>query len=94
MRPLFVRFSDTLVISILLSVQKKVNDEKNQKRFSAFSNTGLISFDQPVKMIKGLLSVLLVLVVVTSTTGKPEKSPDKTAVKKEKRIPQTLSRGI
>ncbi|MCI4395425.1 hypothetical protein PGIGA_G00180160 [Pangasianodon gigas] len=44
-------------------------------------------------MIKGLLSVLMVLVVVTSTMGKPEKSPDKTAVKKEKRIPQTLSRG-
>ncbi|XP_060760032.1 anterior gradient protein 2 homolog [Neoarius graeffei] len=44
-------------------------------------------------MIKGLLSVFLVLVVVTSTTGKPEKSHDKVAVKKEKRIPQTLSRG-
>nr|ADO28316.1 anterior gradient protein 2-like protein [Ictalurus furcatus] len=44
-------------------------------------------------MIKGLLSVLLALVVVTSTMGKPEKSSDKTAVKKEKRIPQTLSRG-
>ncbi|KAK2864642.1 hypothetical protein Q7C36_003796 [Tachysurus vachellii] len=44
-------------------------------------------------MIKGLLSVLLVLVVVTSTMGKPDKTSEKPAVKKEKRIPQTLSRG-
>lgn len=58
-----------------------------------FSNTALICFDQPGKMIKGLLSVLLVLVVVTSTMGKPEKGSDKAPVKKEKRIPQTLSRG-
>lgn len=58
-----------------------------------FSNTGLICFDQPAKMIRGLLSVLLVLVVVTSTMGKPEKSSDKPLVKREKRIPQTLSRG-
>lgn len=92
MRPLFVRYSDTLVISMLLSLYKKKKFKK-EKRYSAFSNTGLVSFDQPVKMIKGLVSVLLALVVVTSTMGKPEKSSDKTAVKKEKRIPQTLSRG-
>lgn len=67
--------------------------KKKHERLSAFSNTGLITFAQPVKMIKGLLSVFLVLVVVTSTTGKPEKSHDKVAVKKEKRVPQTLSRG-
>ncbi|KAI7798551.1 anterior gradient protein 2 homolog [Triplophysa rosa] len=40
-------------------------------------------------MLKGLLSVLLVLGTLTSTMGKPEK----TTVKKEKRVPQTLSRG-
>ncbi|XP_056106102.1 anterior gradient protein 2 homolog [Rhinichthys klamathensis goyatoka] len=40
-------------------------------------------------MLKGLLSVLLVLVALSSAMGKPEK----TTPKKEKRIPQTLSRG-
>ncbi|KAM6958711.1 anterior gradient protein 2 homolog [Aplochiton taeniatus] len=40
-------------------------------------------------MIKGLLSVLLVLVAVSSSLGKPEKLQ----VKRGKRIPQTLSRG-
>ncbi|XP_055075557.1 anterior gradient protein 2 homolog [Misgurnus anguillicaudatus] len=39
-------------------------------------------------MLKGLLSVLLVLVALSSTMGKPDKT-----VKKEKRVPQTLSRG-
>ncbi|XP_051991931.1 anterior gradient protein 2 homolog [Xyrauchen texanus] len=41
-------------------------------------------------MQKGLLSVLLVLVALFSGL---EGKPDKTTVKKEKRIPQTLSRG-
>jgi len=41
-------------------------------------------------MLKGLLSVLLVLVALSSAMGKPEK----TTPKKEKRIPQTLSRGL
>ncbi|XP_051520138.1 anterior gradient protein 2 homolog [Myxocyprinus asiaticus] len=41
-------------------------------------------------MQKGLLSVLLVLVAFLSGL---EGKPDKTTVKKEKRIPQTLSRG-
>lgn len=40
-------------------------------------------------MAKVLLSIFLVLVAVSSSLGKPEK----VAVKKEKRIPQTLSRG-
>ncbi|XP_026112801.1 anterior gradient protein 2 homolog [Carassius auratus] len=40
-------------------------------------------------MLKGLLSVLLVLVTLSSVMGKP----DATTPKKEKRIPQTLSRG-
>ncbi|XP_036371638.1 anterior gradient protein 2 homolog [Megalops cyprinoides] len=40
-------------------------------------------------MIKGLLSVFLVLAAVSSSLGKPEKP----AAKKEKRVPQTLSRG-
>ncbi|XP_031441876.1 anterior gradient protein 2 homolog [Clupea harengus] len=40
-------------------------------------------------MAKVLLSVFLVLVAVSSSLGKPEKN----TVKKEKRIPQTLSRG-
>ncbi|XP_063041007.1 anterior gradient protein 2 homolog [Engraulis encrasicolus] len=40
-------------------------------------------------MVKALLSVLLVLVAVSSSLAKPEK----TATKKEKRVPQTLSRG-
>ncbi|KAF7686179.1 anterior gradient protein 2 homolog [Silurus meridionalis] len=44
-------------------------------------------------MIKGLVSAILVLVVVATTMAKPEKSTEKHAVKKEKRIPQTLSRG-
>lgn len=45
-------------------------------------------------MIKGLLSVLLVLVAVTSALGKPEKGATTTKPeKKEKRVPQTLSRG-
>ncbi len=48
-----------------------------------------ISFFQLVKMLKGILSVLLVLVTLSSAIGKPEK----TTPKKEKRIPQTLSRG-
>ncbi|KAL4646834.1 hypothetical protein GN956_G10217 [Arapaima gigas] len=42
-----------------------------------------------VKMIKLLASVLLLLVTVSSTLAKPEKI----APKKEKRVPQTLSRG-
>ncbi|XP_042632730.1 anterior gradient protein 2 homolog [Cyprinus carpio] len=42
-----------------------------------------------MKMLKGLLSVLLVLVTLSSAMGKPEA----TTPKKEKRIPQTLSRG-
>ncbi|XP_018596163.1 anterior gradient protein 2 homolog [Scleropages formosus] len=40
-------------------------------------------------MIKLLVSALLVLVTISSTLGKPEKA----APKKEKRVPQTLSRG-
>ncbi|KAL7830241.1 hypothetical protein SRHO_G00313680 [Serrasalmus rhombeus] len=46
-------------------------------------------------MIKGLLSVLVVLVAVTSVLGKPEKTTtsNKPEQKKEKRVPQTLSRG-
>uniref|UniRef100_A0A8C2CWE5 Anterior gradient 2 n=1 Tax=Cyprinus carpio TaxID=7962 RepID=A0A8C2CWE5_CYPCA len=40
-------------------------------------------------MLKGILSALLVLVTLSSAIGKPEK----TSPKKEKRIPQTLSRG-
>ncbi|XP_066531173.1 anterior gradient protein 2 homolog [Hoplias malabaricus] len=45
-------------------------------------------------MIRGILSVLLVLVAVTSALGKPEKNPStKAPEKKEKRVPQTLSRG-
>ncbi|KAJ8341989.1 hypothetical protein SKAU_G00319170 [Synaphobranchus kaupii] len=40
-------------------------------------------------MIKGLLSALLVLAAVSTSLGKP----DKQAGKKEKRVPQTLSRG-
>ncbi|KAJ8377917.1 hypothetical protein AAFF_G00249800 [Aldrovandia affinis] len=40
-------------------------------------------------MMKGLMSVLLVLVAVSSSWGKPDKQP----IKKEKRVPQTLSRG-
>lgn len=85
--------TQTLLSFLCYSLCTKKKKFKKEKRYSAFSNTGLVSFDQPVKMIKGLLSVLLALVVVTSTMGKPEKSSDKTAVKKEKRIPQTLSRG-
>uniref|UniRef100_A0A8C2CV83 Anterior gradient 2 n=1 Tax=Cyprinus carpio TaxID=7962 RepID=A0A8C2CV83_CYPCA len=48
-----------------------------------------VSFCQLVKMLKGILSALLVLVTLSSAIGKPEK----TSPKKEKRIPQTLSRG-
>ncbi|XP_062845752.1 anterior gradient protein 2 homolog [Trichomycterus rosablanca] len=52
-------------------------------------------------MIKALLSVLLVLVAVTSTVGKPEKAAEKSAdkaeeknpLKKGRKFPQTLSRG-
>ncbi|KAG9345232.1 hypothetical protein JZ751_009778 [Albula glossodonta] len=40
-------------------------------------------------MNKGLMSVLLVLVAISSSWGKP----DKPQMKKEKRVPQTLSRG-
>ncbi|XP_036395212.1 anterior gradient protein 2 homolog [Megalops cyprinoides] len=40
-------------------------------------------------MMKGLLAVLLVLMAISSSMGKPEKQ----AEKKEKRVPQTLSRG-
>ncbi|XP_067281807.1 anterior gradient protein 2 homolog [Pseudorasbora parva] len=40
-------------------------------------------------MLKGLLSVLLVVAALSSAMAKPEK----TTPKKEKRIPQTLSRG-
>ncbi|XP_030645087.1 anterior gradient protein 2 homolog [Chanos chanos] len=43
-------------------------------------------------MSKGLLSVLLVLVAVTTSLAKPEKNPVN-PIKKEKRVPQTLSRG-
>ncbi|XP_076863889.1 anterior gradient protein 2 homolog [Brachyhypopomus gauderio] len=41
-------------------------------------------------MTRELLTVVLVLVALSSTLGKPEKQA---AVKKEKRVPQTLSRG-
>ncbi|RXN00671.1 Anterior gradient protein 2-like [Acipenser ruthenus] len=41
-------------------------------------------------MVKGLMSVLLVLVAVSSSFGKPEKN---SSAKKEKKLPQTLSRG-
>uniref|UniRef100_A0A3B1JWX0 Anterior gradient 2 n=2 Tax=Astyanax mexicanus TaxID=7994 RepID=A0A3B1JWX0_ASTMX len=49
----------------------------------------LYSFQSQKKMFKGLLSVFLALVAVTSIMAKSEK----TAVKQEKRVPQTLSRG-
>nr|AAI52145.1 Anterior gradient homolog 2 (Xenopus laevis) [Danio rerio] len=42
-------------------------------------------------MLKGLLSVLLVVVALSSALGKPEKTTPKK--EKEKRVPQTLSRG-
>uniref|UniRef100_A0AAY4DS17 Anterior gradient protein 2 n=1 Tax=Denticeps clupeoides TaxID=299321 RepID=A0AAY4DS17_9TELE len=41
------------------------------------------------KILGSLLSLLLVVVAVSTAFGKPEKTP----VKKEKRVPQTLSRG-
>ncbi|XP_041097331.1 anterior gradient protein 2 homolog [Polyodon spathula] len=41
-------------------------------------------------MVKGLMSVLLILVAVSSSFGNPEKNG---SAKKEKKSPQTLSRG-
>ncbi|KAL4629644.1 hypothetical protein GN956_G17059 [Arapaima gigas] len=45
--------------------------------------------DHHSKIMKGLLSALVLLVALSSSTGKPEKQ----ATQKLKRIPQTLSRG-
>ncbi|KAJ8354518.1 hypothetical protein SKAU_G00220850 [Synaphobranchus kaupii] len=51
--------------------------------------TGLSSKQKAAMMMKVLISVLLVLVAVSSSYGKP----DKPTPQNQKRVPQTLSRG-
>ncbi|KAL1255829.1 hypothetical protein QQF64_013890 [Cirrhinus molitorella] len=71
----------------ILHIWKAVS--KRETRSLSLNTLSRETKEQLVKMLKGILSVLLVLVTLSSAMGKP----DKTTPKKEKRIPQTLSRG-